>query len=154
MSSPSSSMMCRIVFCSRGMFAKIRSLKAAGQQQEADLLITEALLGHDGVHEVLDLIAPEIQFAVDGHEGAVRLALVAHHVADVGQTHEHAGAVFVAQAALDVQFLEQRRIHAGAALHLVGELVYQVFLLGFRGHGCERVLSAEPARNQAICCGV
>ena len=127
--------------------------KAAGEQQEADLLVAETLLGHQGVHEVLDFVAPEIEASLGRHDGAVLLALIAHNVADVGQADQHAGAVFVAQAALDVQLLEEGGIDPGARLHLIGELVDQVFLLGLRGH-FDKVLRAEPARNQAICCAV
>ena len=132
----------------------LRVRQAPGKQQEADFLVAAALLGHDGVHEVLDFVAPEKEFSVNRHELAVRVAVVAHDVADVGQAHQHAGAVLVAQAPLDVEFLEQFRVDACAALHLVGELVDEVFFLGLRGHCFERVLSADPARNQAICCGV
>ena len=131
----------------------LRVRQAAGQEQEADFLIAETLLGHDGVHEVLDLIAPEIELTLDGLDGAVVLALVAHDVTDVGQSDQHTGAVFVTKTALDVQFLEQGGIHPGAPLHFLGELVDEEFFLGLRGH-LDRVLRAEPARNQAICCGV
>ena len=127
--------------------------KPAGEQQERDFLETETVFAHDGAAEVLDFVAPEIELAFDRHQGAVLLALVTHDVTDVGQSDQHAGAVFVAQSALDVQLLEQGGVDPRAPLHLVGELVDEVLLFRFRGH-FERVLSAEPARNQAICCGV
>ena len=102
--------------------------KPSGEQQEADLLVPEALLGHDGMDEVLHLVAPEIKPALDGKDAPVVLPLVSDDVADVGEADKHARAVLVAQSPLDVEFLEELRIHAGAGLHLVRELVYQILV--------------------------
>ena len=102
--------------------------KASGEQQEADLLITEALLLHDGVYEVLHFVATEIQPSLDGHDGPVVQTLVTDDIADIGESDEHAGAVLITQTPLDIELLEEFRIHPGAGLHLVRELVYQIFV--------------------------
>ena len=117
-------------------FLRIR--QTAGKEKEAYLLIAETLLLHDGMHQVLDLVATEIQPSLDGNDGPVRKTVITHDVADVGESDKHAGTILVSQSALDIEFLEKLGIHAGAALHLVRKLVYQVFVKVFP---CHRLLS-------------
>lgn len=104
----------------------LRVGQTAREKQIGDFFKSETLLVEHGMHEVGNLIAPEIEFAFDGLQ-TVFGAFIAHHIADIGESHQDASAVFVAQAALDVEFAEEVCIYLDAVFHIVGQLVNQVF---------------------------
>jgi len=73
------------------------------------------------------------EFSFDGLQSFLR-ALIAHDITYIGQSYEDTGTILVAQATLDIEFLKKLRVDADTALHLVGELIDEVFFfLGCHG---------------------
>ena len=104
-------------------FAEGREFLLVGQvareQEVGYLLKAEPLLFEQGRNEVVEFVATVEEFAFRGLQFAVGVALVAHHIADVGEAHEHTGAVVVAQAALHAKLGELFGINLAGALHRV-----------------------------------
>ena len=118
----------------------MRSLKDCSSSASGSLPESSrsgAVLALDGAHQVLDLVAAEEEFALDGLQLAFGVAFVTYDVAYVGEAHQHAGAVFISEASLDVHFLEELGIHTGAALHLVGKFVDQIVLFVLLCHNID-----------------
>lgn len=99
----------------------LRVGQTAREKQIGDFFKSKTLLVEHGMHEVGNLIAPEIEFAFDGLQ-TVFGAFIAHHIADIGESHQDASAVFVAQAAFDVEFTEEVCIDLDAVFILSANL--------------------------------
>ena len=109
--------------------------EAPGNEQVGHLLVAKAILGLRAVDELVDVVAAIDQPAVVGLDAVVG-PVVAVHVGDRREAHEHAGAVRVAQAALDVVLLVQLLRHHVHVLVAVVEAVGDRRLpQGHRGHG-------------------
>ena len=109
--------------------------EAPGYEQVGDLLVAKAILGLRAVDELVDVISAIDQATVVGLDAVIG-PVVAVHVGDRREAHEHAGAVRVAQTALDVVLLVQllrHHVHVlVAAVEAVGD---RRLPQGHRGHG-------------------
>ena len=101
--------------------------KLSRKQQIGHLLEAETFLLDDGIHDIRNLVPAEIQSAFYGLQAPILKSFITNHISYICQPHEHAGSILIAQAPLHLLLFEQVCINLGAGLHLVRQLIYQIF---------------------------
>ena len=101
--------------------------KLPRKQKIGHFLEAETFLLDDGIHNIRNLVPAEIQSAFYGLQASILQSFITDHIADICQPHEHSGSILVAQPPLHLLLLEQVCINLGAGLHLVRQLIYQIF---------------------------
>ena len=103
--------------------------QTTGKQQIGHFLKAEAFFLENGMRQVLKVVTAIEQFPRNRFQSATRNTLVAHHIAYLGQSHQHSRSVLVAQAALYIKLLEQFILDPGRFFQIFGQFINQIFLL-------------------------
>ena len=117
-------------FAERSQFLFIGQI--TGQQQIGHFLKSETLLLHKCVDNIFHIISPVEQFTRNRLQATAGNTFVTHYVTNPGKPDQHTRAIFITQTAFHIKLGEQFSINPNSFLHILGELINDVFLLHFR----------------------
>ena len=100
----------------------------ARKKQISDFLEAEALFFQQRRDEIVEFIATIVEPTRTRTQRSVVITLVANDITDIGQSDKHTCAILVAQSALHTIFSKSLAGDLARVLHLIAQLVYQIFL--------------------------